>query len=420
MRILVINQFADNKGDRAVLHELLQLVFNTVPDATVTVSTTRPDTWMGESFGGRVDTQRVNFVSWAWTHPVNRVLGRIAGSVFSRYVYPAFARAASERSKLPLLCALMLNRRMRKAISTADLIISTGGHHFTNWFARTGESPLFLDLGLCVMSGKPVCLWSQTIGPLDFSIPRYQELVYDLLCRVKVICVRDGNSLPELQKAGVMPHATHETLESVFAYDAGKLAPPSKRPRRVGISIYTGPDREAITPEKYTTIIADYISYAVGRGYEVCFFPMQIGGRPGDDRPLIRQIIERSGVTGGAVLIDADLPTHEHVKEVANCAIYLAHKTHSIVFALATGTPTVAIAYHPKSSDFMALYGLEDYCRPEEEINAEWLVERHDRLEEIGDGIFTSQNETTERVAARIRNDFAEMLRCASDRIGER
>ena len=50
MRILLINQYSGNKGDRAVLYAMCRILKSIYRDVEITVSTSDPELWNGYKY----------------------------------------------------------------------------------------------------------------------------------------------------------------------------------------------------------------------------------------------------------------------------------------------------------------------------------------------------------------------------------
>ncbi|MBC8478230.1 polysaccharide pyruvyl transferase family protein, partial [bacterium] len=315
MKVLVINQFADNKGDRAVLAVILDQLAAAGGVDSVTVATSRTGAWSAEDF--KHCNLTVSLVPWGWPRPAgNTLMRRLQYRVMRQIAYPlarttlAAPRAlALDKAILGSLC----NRSFLNAVRDADLIISTGGHHFTNWFSREGVSPLFFDLALAEIFGRRVVLWSQTIGALAFADPENQQFVNLLMCKADGIYVRDDGSLAELEQAGVDAAKVHKTHETVFGAETGAWSPPAEREPVVGISIYTGSQRTVAAINAYVAALSGLVNHICGKGYRVRFFPMQLKGQKGDDRDMIGQIVELSESDGQIEVLEEDIPAALHL-----------------------------------------------------------------------------------------------------------
>ncbi|MBP5879074.1 polysaccharide pyruvyl transferase family protein [Streptomyces scabiei] len=69
------------------------------------------------------------------------------------------------------------------------------------------------------------------------------------------------------------------------------------------------------------------------------------------------------------------------MKETAAADTVVATRYHNLVCALRAGTPTLALAYAAKSEALMALMGLDAYCHPAREVDADRLLEQFRELE---------------------------------------
>ena len=65
----------------------------------------------------------------------------------------------------------------------------------------------------------------------------------------------------------------------------------------------------------------------------------------------------------------------------------IAYKTHSTIFFMINETPLVAVAYHPKSIEFMEKIGIEHYAIRDEEASSDKLIELVDKLVENYDEV---------------------------------
>ena len=74
------------------------------------------------------------------------------------------------------------------------------------------------------------------------------------------------------------------------------------------------------------------------------------------------------------------METLEHLEEVSKCKIFLGHKTHSTIFALATGTPLIALAYHPKTIKFLQQFDMALNAIDDKQLSIQALIQVLDRL----------------------------------------
>ncbi|WAX77461.1 polysaccharide pyruvyl transferase family protein [Streptomyces sp. KMM 9044] len=97
------------------------------------------------------------------------------------------------------------------------------------------------------------------------------------------------------------------------------------------------------------------------------------------DAPVAGAILDAVGsplVTAAEATSLADL-----MKETAAADTVVATRYHNLVCALKTGTPTLALSYAAKSDTLMARMGLDAYCHPAREVDADRLLGQFRALE---------------------------------------
>ncbi|MEU5088900.1 polysaccharide pyruvyl transferase family protein [Streptomyces sp. NPDC021356] len=97
----------------------------------------------------------------------------------------------------------------------------------------------------------------------------------------------------------------------------------------------------------------------------------------------------------------ADLMT-----EMAAAGTVVAVRYHNLICALKTGTPTLALSYAAKSDALMARMGLEAYCHPAREVDADRLLEQFRALEKHSAQVRRTLAERNLAAARRLRHQF--------------
>jgi colanic acid/amylovoran biosynthesis protein len=415
MNVLIINQCSTNKGDRAVLYFILrQLKACGVKD--VTVSASNPQYWKNKPDFPDVSVQ---VVPWGWdvSRKINAgYFGKVLHLLFKiklpRLVYFPAVRKAVVSGDIPSYLEKMINRDFLRALKQADLVISTGGHHLTSIIAKSIKTPQIFDMATTLLYNKPLLLWSQSIGSFSYDCPESEAMITKIIANAARIYVRDTTSQAEIQKLNLGNKQIFQTYESVFGlYDVVKLRQlPSQRPNIMGVSIWTGNKQQQDAWANYVRCFAGLIDHAISRtGCRVRFFPMELQG---SDRPCIESIIKAATCKDHCEIVNDFPGTVEHINAVSQCRFFIGHKTHSQIFALVAATPLLAIAYHPKTEDFMAQFGLGDFCVADTVMNSADLTTIFDRLMENLDYISLEQQKTAYRLAREVKKDFAQMLRC--------
>lgn len=388
MKILLIHQYAGNKGDRAVAFAMCLLLKKVAPEVEITISTSSPELWKNITF---FEHNKIKFIptSWDFEHvEKNRAYWALLNK-FKKYTF-TIHRECYILSGRDGLCRFLINPSFYKALKVSDLVISVGGHHFTTLLSRDLVSTINYDAMSVLSLGKKLSCFSQTFGPFEFYNKRNLLLTQKILSSCEALYVREKSSIKSLNQLHIPNDAIHEVQESVIYLNVlfNSYVLPSKREKKIGIAIYATQKRSHEIMEQYIRAIAGSVKHFIQKGFQIVFFPMELKNSGPDDRPLIREIMQIVGADKESCgYIDVDMNTELHLYEVSKCQLFIGHKTHSTIFALTSGTPLVGIAYHPKTREFMKQFDVEDYCIDDENLTAEILIRKVERLLENMDAI---------------------------------
>ena len=420
MRVLVLNHYSRNKGDQAILSFILRELRAFGVDE-VAVSASEPQIWRDTP---GTASAAVRVVPWGGGRPPTSPCLRRIDHHFRLWMlrcalFP-LARLMVE-GRLP--CSWwrhIPSKELARAIAWADLVISTGGHHVTTWLAKDAVCWQTLDVGCSLLAGKQTVLWAQSFGPLAFADPRNERYIGGLLRRTWRVYARDEQSAHELVPFGLQSAQVHLTRDSVMGLcDAVASRPPNEREPLAGIAVYASRRRRAPEQAHYVRTMAALVDWLVARAYTPVFFPMEVAAdvdtQGGDDRALIQEIIRHARSGTSCRVQQLDHGTLGHLEEVSKCRLFVGHKTHSVVFALITGTPVVAISYHSKTTEFMASCGLAEYVVDDRELSSGALLDRLSCLEANASDVHTRALAATRRMGQAVRSDFRQMLESAGE-----
>ncbi len=409
MKILIINQYAGNKGDRAVLFATCRMIKNIHMEANITVSTSSPELYDGYSYykesnikfiPSAWDYERVNGCKWYW-----KFLNR-----FKKYTF-TILRESYLHNSFKWITRFFINPQFRNAVLDADHIISVGGHHYCTLLSTDLVSGINFDAMSILHQNKTFTCFSQTFGPFKYINPHNRQITLYILnsCR---LYPRELESQKQLLEFGVKSENISMTYETVIGLNSlfQEYKLPSIRAKCVGVAIYCTQKRNEADNINYIDCMSALCSHIIRNGYNVIFFPMEIKGTLPDDRPYINNIIMHTIDPSKCVVIDEDLESAEHLKRVAECQIFIGHKTHSTIFALATGTPLLAIAYHPKTIEFMKQYNLERNAIDDNSLSENQLKKMFDDIVADIDTIGTQQYNVSKKYTQNIQNTLSSIL----------
>jgi polysaccharide pyruvyl transferase WcaK-like protein len=410
MKVLVLNQYAGNKGDRAVAYFVMRALAQAGVDR-ITLSTHDRNFWKDDD---AITRFKVHLVPWGWNvegfNPRRRIDWE--RQRFMRHFGFPWLRNRLLLKKDLGISRWICSREYQRAVEEADGIIGTGGHILTTRFAEDCIVEMVYDLMVVAVMQKSFVLWSQTIGPFQFKDIRNKEAVERLLTLARSVFVRDKNSFAACRSMGLPENQIRYTFESVIGLndEIRAYVPPSHRENVLGITVYNAEKRTTDEYNQYVESMAHVADYAVSLNMRVRFFPHEIRGAVIDDRQCIRDIIDRMKRSNCAEIFDEDVTTVRHLSEVASCRAFIGHKTHSVIFALTVGTPLVAISYHPKTVDFMSQYDLPGNCLHDQDLSDQNLIKHLDVVLCNADEIGKKQWERSCYLGNKVRDDFSEML----------
>ncbi|MET9370198.1 polysaccharide pyruvyl transferase family protein [Streptomyces griseoflavus] len=186
-------------------------------------------------------------------------------------------------------------------------------------------------------------------------------------------------------------------------------APPAgegRRPGRVcvGVMDFHGGDDDRDRAEeihrRYLDGTVRFVRTLAGEGRPVRL----LTGDACDTRVVeaILDAVDSPLVTAAEATSLADL-----MKETAAADTVVATRYHNLVCALRTGTPTLALSYAAKSEALMARMGLDAYCHPAREVDADRLLEQFRSLERRSAGLRRTLAERNRAVTEQLDRQFA-------------
>ncbi|MDH2388474.1 polysaccharide pyruvyl transferase family protein [Streptomyces sp. HNM0663] len=122
------------------------------------------------------------------------------------------------------------------------------------------------------------------------------------------------------------------------------------------------------------------------------------------DAPVVAAILEAVDsplVTAAGAASLADL-----MKETAAADTVVATRYHNLICALKAGTPTLALSYAAKSDALMARMGLDAYCHPAREVDADRLLEQFRALEKQSAQLRRTLAERNKDITRRLEHQF--------------
>jgi polysaccharide pyruvyl transferase WcaK-like protein len=383
---------------------------------SITVSTSNPTLWRNlQSLEG----QTIEYIRWSgrtFNTKNQNIFGRIQSRLtllllpFVHFI-SKYAYLHLDFSWLGYVVAMICNPTLTSALRKTDVVITTGGHRITTILDQDMVCSQRLDMTIARLMNRPLVLWSQSIGPFSFRHNSNRLHAQKLLRDAERIYVRDVTSIAEVTQFGVEREKVLETVDSVFGLrdipNPDHIPLPSKREAILGVAVYARkPDKPSI--EKYAHTLGVAINHAIAKGYSIRIFPMEISNKL--EQRYISSILGCIKYRDRCVVMPDNMETTVHLREVAKCRAFIAHKTHAVIFSLLSAVPLIAIAYHAKSKDFMEQFGLSAYCISDSELTEGKLIDAFDKLVMNLDAISISQTDKSRLLDSKVKRNFRSLL----------
>ena len=416
MKIVVTNVYSyENKGDAAIVMAMVHEVHRVFPDAELYLQTVDAKNDK-DKYDAPVDSSLLwILLSSLRNEPLPKQLfeigTRTAGLMLYLFIY-RFTR---------LKARWLLRGQLKQFIdytAQADLIIACGGGYL-----RTAETTPQLLLWLFVAClntltgyylGKPVYMYSQSIGSLNDSLARW--LVKFTLNRAQLIEVREEISLRYTKELGVRAPVVL-TADPVFLLRGQSRPVPVKlQPGRLQIGITVR--KWFSTDEKlmnYVDIIARLIDHLTTK-YQarVTYLPQVIATDfSDDDRIVAKKLLEKIKNKEQFTFLTDNLHPLELINLCGKMDLFIGTRMHSNIFALLNDVPVVAIKYEHKTQGIMdglgigdATVDIETITYEELERKVEMVLNNRERYQKLIAQNMPSQMDLSRSAMELIKSEF--------------
>lgn len=401
MNILITGHHSlGNRGCEAILRSTVSTVRSRFPSARFWVPSSNP----------QADGQQ-------WPDAADSGVGFIEAPQSNR-----FLRAWARSCRLaPFMAAAPWPQfgpptSWRRLITEIDLTLSIGGDNYTMDY---GLESLGLHVGLSAWSiqqARPVVLWGASVGPFDDATPYRRSIRKSMvqhLRRLHGISVREsltarhlqsllgdrrsGDALPagptlvqvadpafnlRAQAVDLEPHWPKGSAPVLGVNISPLVLAGHGRPE--GADANDGPldldglahfIRQRCASGGYRVVLIPHVSSRNGNGHCIHSIAPQ-----SDDDVLLDRLMERlQGVQGLGRIPVWDAPRIKYA--ISQCDFFIGARTHSVIAALSSLVPTVALAYSMKAHGIhLDLFGHEQGVVPSGQLSLNTLNHALDQL----------------------------------------
>ena len=272
-------------------------------------------------------------------------------------------------------------RASLEAIRNADLVVGKGGHYLFGTSNVGGLYTLFSNaytLLLAKRLGVKTALSANSVGP--FVGGPAKVLARYIFQRIDNIQLRERKSLDLLTELGIS--CLKETYDTAFVIDGEEVGSVLD-----GLEPYIvitsrqwdfpyDPRGARVKYENYVSALVGAALYCHEAGLRVLVAPQVIGPTPlEDDRKINKELGQRMSDAGiPAVVLDQDFSPGQLKTIYEHARLLIGTRFHSVILALAGGTPVNVISYHgPKAPGIMEQFGLSEYVLDIDAITTDHL-----------------------------------------------
>lgn len=266
-------------------------------------------------------------------------------------------------------------QRLVKEFSSADYIYTTAGILF--------DQKVWNPLYNFVVAYTPLLIWAKHVNPnvkiigYNVGITSKSRTIGKILLK-KCICLHDHIYLREKQDAVLLRKLQYKgtifvSADNVFGYNEPMLSRPvAGTPKKmyINLTLYGVKNHKLFLRE-----IVDFI-HTMKETYDIYFF--QTSAR---DLQLAKTICQKTRL-GEKHIYYLGLMGYAKIQEIlSECHILVGMRMHSIIFALKSCCPVIAICYSPKVLSLMTTMHLKESVVTLNELSAAKLNAKANAIE---------------------------------------
>jgi len=393
-KVMIVNGWSDmNRGDSAILLGMIWLIRKHFPDCSICL--------MSE-----FDEYDSNFNSSYWAIKSYYPDVQILPALFpyprgKRKIHKLINSSLTFATSCLILVFPAIGHYLYRGIKSAtwekliesDVLLSKGGHIF--YFSRFSLHEFYsffkhaFPLLLGVRMGKKTTLYAQSVGPFRGKI--CQIIAKWFFNRLDIISVRESISLTTLQSVGVV-RPVHLIPDSAFLLRGNDWKKLTFDERHVIITPRQWSFYDKKTFENYTKTLALVAEWLSAKGYRILLISHTIGPTSyEDDRIAVKYLYKIIESKENVQIFNTEgLTAYDLINLYASVRLLIGTRFHSVIFALLSSTPVIAISYFgPKTFGIMKSLEMEQFVLDINNLEItnlkciiQYILEHEDRIKE--------------------------------------
>ncbi len=276
----------------------------------------------------------------------------------------------------PPIQALLLKNEILKTYLDTDLVIDEAGISFSDSRGFIMNTYAFVCAAVPMLMGVPVVKYSQALGPFHNAYNRF--LAKWILPKIKLIIARGRFTYGHLKAAGFQNNVK---LCADGAFTMPSSPETERRVQRAckdaGFSHTVALSISSVVAKKckkagidYCRIMAEFISYLTGRGFQVYMFANAARMHSKKTRnndlmagdAIARAFHNQKNAKGGLIWERREMDAEEIRAYIGQCEMLVASRFHAMVFALSEQVPVMLVGWSHKYQEVMEQFGLGEYA----------------------------------------------------------
>jgi colanic acid/amylovoran biosynthesis protein len=387
-KISIINTFASNGGDAAILFALIRQVYEQFGTSVQIVIYDEQQELVSRYLPGW--DFRSSFLFRNREKGTKNWLRLLRLSLIFRLVAAAWAL----RFKCTWTARLLLDKdefRDLQDYASSDAIVTTGGTYLVENYPLL---PKLFGLEIARILRKPLIFYTQSLGP--FRKPLHRYLLKRIFNYSHLVLLRDSQSLAHVEELHVRKDHLVVSSDIVFSLaqeEELRKAAENSRPVKdgflmVGLTVRDWPYFKTREPGKgmdfYLRSVAAMVTHLIEmHGARAIFVSTCQGVTEYDQNDSgvafkIRSMLPAA--VARAVDVDDKFHRHEELMNVyRTCDLVISTRMHGAIMALSSGTPVLPIAYEFKTTELFKRFGLAEWVLDIETIEPEGAVDLLER-----------------------------------------
>ncbi len=234
---------------------------------------------------------------------------------------------------------------------------------------------------------KPVIMYGQSISPIRWKIIRW--LVKRIFQKAELIAVRDEDSKEQLKKLGVtkkiylVPDLAFRARSALASLRASKVSEAKTLSSSTPTLLVALRQMPGLS-QHFKHYLAEFLDWLITEhNYKIKFVNFQEGAE--GDNKLHKEIADMMKDKSKSPrelspVITSHMTTDALLHEFSQADLVLGMRLHSIISAIKTKPPFIAISYSPKVRNFLETAGLQKYLINHESVDFEKLKSLFEKI----------------------------------------